>query len=101
MPSLFTNKQECTMTIYTYIGGGETSPQIINFMGRQEFMIGEEVDVTDLKLLAKLKTHQCFVEGKADRRKIAGDAKKAKDKADAQRKADLLVNAREIKRRNK
>lgn len=87
------------MTIYTYIGGGEDSPQIINFMGKQEFMIGDEVDVTDSQLLAKLESNQCFVEGKADRRKIARDSKKAKEDADAQRKEDKLINIREMKRR--
>ncbi len=89
------------MTIYTYIGGGADAPQLTNFMDKQEFMIGEETEVTDTELLAKLKNNQCFVEGKVDRREIIKNAKEAQDKATAQVIEDKIVNAREMKRRNK
>jgi len=87
------------MTTYTYIGGGDTPPQMTNFMDRQEFMIGEETEVTDPELLAKLKGNQCFVQGKVDRREIIKQAKEAQDKAAAQVAEDKIVNAREMKRR--
>ena len=55
---------------YTYIGGGEDAPQITNFMGRQEFVIGEETEVTDTVILGKIKTNQCFIKGAVERKKI-------------------------------
>lgn len=87
------------MTTYTYIGGGDDSPQIITFMGKQDFMIGEETEVTDTSILKKIKNHPCFKEGKADRKEIMAKAKAAKKAADEQRKEDLIVNARALKQR--
>ena len=87
------------MTIYTYIGQGEDAPAMINFMGRQEFMIGEAVDVTNETLLEKLKGNQSFKEGEVDRKVIIKAAQKAKEKANERRKDDKELNAREIKRR--
>jgi len=84
---------------YTYIGGGEDSPQLIDFMGKQTFLLGEETEVTDANILKKIENNQCFVEGSIDRKKIVKNAIEAKKTADAQRKEDLIVNARELKRR--
>lgn len=86
---------------YTYIGGGADAPQLINFMGKQEFMIGDPTEVTDPEVLAKIGGNQCFVEGEADRKEIIKEAKKAQEKAAAQLVEDKMVNAREMKRRNK
>lgn len=87
------------MAKYTYIGGGEDAPQMTNFMGLQEFIIGEETEVTNQTVLAKIRSNPTFVEGTVERKKIFTDAKQAKEKADAQRTDDKIVDAREKKRR--
>lgn len=52
--------------IYTYVGKGESSPKRINFMGRQEFIIGRPAEVTDPNVLAKIKGNPTFIQGEAD-----------------------------------
>jgi len=69
------------MTIYTYIGGGDSPPQVTNFMGKQEFIIGEPVDVTNPELLKKLEGNPCFTMGKVEMRKIIKATEEAKVKA--------------------
>lgn len=52
--------------VYTYVGKGESSPQRINFLGRQEFVRGRPVEVTDPIVLQKIQGVHTFVKGKAD-----------------------------------
>lgn len=87
--------------IYTYIGGGDTPPRITNFMGKQEFIIGEPTEVTDPQLLVILEKHRSFKKGEVDNKEIELATEKARKKAGAQVADDQIVNAREIKRRNK
>jgi len=55
---------------FTYVGAGADSPRLINFMGRQEFVRGEETEVTDPEVLAKLYGNPTFVQGAADQRTL-------------------------------
>jgi hypothetical protein len=80
-------------TLVTYIGKGETPPNRINFMGRQEFVRGHAVNVTDPIVLAKVVTHPCFMEGKVDPAVLAEADEAAGAEADAQRSDDKKVNA--------
>lgn len=56
--------------VFTYVGGGETSPHRINFMGLQEFVKGRAVEVTNPKILAKLVGNPTFVQGEVDQETI-------------------------------
>ena len=49
--------------IYTYVGGGESSPIKIKFMGKQEFIRGRATEVTDPIILAKIINNHCFIKG--------------------------------------
>lgn len=78
---------------YTYVGGGEASPHVINFMGKQRFVRGEPVEITDPILLQKLANHPCFVDGEIDPKQLHEyDAEEA-EKAAEQRKKDEKLNA--------
>ena len=46
---------------YIFLGSSPDSARTINFMGRVEFTVGgEPVEVTDLEVLDKLRTHKFF-----------------------------------------
>jgi len=51
---------------YTYIGGGFSAPQIINFMGLQVFAKGKPTKVTHPDILAKINGNPCFRKGAVD-----------------------------------
>lgn len=84
---------------FTYIGGGESSPHVINFMGKQKFVRGQLTEVTDPVVLAKLDGGvSTIIEGEVDAEilhKIDSDAKEA---ADAIRSSDAALNARVTKK---
>jgi len=48
---------------YTYVGVGATPPLLIKFMGLQVFRRGEPTEVTDSRILAKIKNNPSFVKG--------------------------------------
>ena len=79
--------------VYTYVGGGESSPHIINFMGRQKFVRGKATEVTDPEVLAKINGCPTFVEGEVDQEELFEYDEKAKQEADEQRKRDEAANA--------
>ena len=78
---------------FTYVGAGESSPAIIKFMGKISFVLGKEVEIEDTPanahLLSKISGNQVFKEGKVKEEEIVEISKKAKEKADKQRKKDL------------
>ena len=79
--------------VYTYVGAGDAPPHVINFMGKQEFVRGEAVEVTDPVLLAKIVNNASFVKGSVDPKTLyKADAEAAK-KAEEQRKADAKTHA--------
>jgi len=53
--------------VYTYVGAGASSPQLINFMGKQKFMRGEATEVNDLEIRRKIETCPTFVKGSVDK----------------------------------
>jgi len=55
--------EEVEEEVWTYVGSGHEPPQVTNFMGRQVFMRGHPVKVTDPLVLMKIKNHACFVKG--------------------------------------
>lgn len=77
-----------TKIVFTYVGGGEDSPRVINFMGRQRFVRGQPTEVTDQELLSKIRGCPTFVEGTVDEEELHDYDIKAKAEADDQRKAD-------------
>ena len=79
---------------FTYIGAGEGSPQVINFMGKQKFIRGKLTEVTDPEILSKLPGVSTFVEGESDPEKIHQIDADAKEAADLVRKSDALLNAK-------
>lgn len=40
--------------IYTYVGAGSSSPQVITLMGKQRFVRGQATEVTDVEILRKI-----------------------------------------------
>ena len=83
---------------FTYVGSGEDSPNVINFMGRQEFVRGEEQEVSDPTVLRKIENNPSFVKGKFGLKGIQEMDKKAKAKADKQRAKDDKTNVAAKKR---
>lgn len=83
---------------FTYIGGGDSSPYIINLMGKQVFRRGEETEVTDPDLLAKLPGMATFVEGKADTETLHKIDQEGKEAVELRRAQDLLINAKFAKK---
>lgn len=87
-----TNSKGAGGNVYTYIGGGESSPERIDFMGRQRFTRGKATEVTDPVVLAKVKVNPCFVNGEVPDDVIFDMDEKASQKAEEQRKADKETN---------
>jgi len=81
-------KSKPTVNVYTYVGGGEDSPRVIDFMGLQKFVRGKPEEVTDQVVLRKVRNHPCFVEGEVEEEEIHDYDLKAKKEADAQRASD-------------
>lgn len=73
---------------FTYVGAGESSPEVINFMGLQLFVLGEETEVTNPRVLSKIQNHPCFVKGAADKRKMMESRQAAAQRAQRKRQAD-------------
>lgn len=86
--------------IYTYIGAGETPPNIIKFMGIQVFSRGQATEVTDKRILAKIAGNASFVKGEVEAETLYDNDEKAKAKADAQREEDVKIQI-EVERQNK
>jgi len=84
---------------FTYIGGGEGSPHVINFMGKQKFVRGQLTEVTDPEVLAKLDGGvSTIIEGPADAELLHQIDSEAKEAADAARASDAAINARVTKK---
>jgi hypothetical protein len=83
---------------FTYVGGGEDSPRVINFMGLQKFVRGQFTEVTNPEVLAKIKNNQCFVNYEVDETSIYEADEDAKLEADRQRKIDQKTNAAYMKK---
>lgn len=79
--------------VFTYVGGGEDSPRVINFMGRQKFVRGQATEVTDPKLLAKIVGCPTFVEGEVDPEDLHNYDEEEKLAADKKRKEDKKIDA--------
>ena len=47
---------------FKYIGDGNQPPEVTNFMGRVKFKLGQTVNVTDERIIEKLKGNKCFEE---------------------------------------
>jgi len=84
---------------FTYIGGGEGSPHVINFMGKQKFVRGQLTEVTDPVVLAKLDGGVAtIIEGSANAETLHKIDSEAKDAADAARASDAVLNERVTKK---
>lgn len=83
---------------FTYVGGGEDSPRVINFMGLQKFIRGQFTEVKDPLVLSKIKNNQCFVNYEVEEGSIFEADEEAKVEADRQRKIDQKTNAAYIKK---
>lgn len=80
--------------IFTYVGAGEDSPRVINFMGKHKFIRGQAAAIADPELLSKIVGNPSFVEGEVDQETLHIADEQAKADADEQRKADAAANAR-------
>lgn len=56
--------------IFTYVGAGADSPQVINFMSKQRFVRGQATEVTDPEVLRKVVNNPTFVAGSVDAEKV-------------------------------
>lgn len=87
--------------VFTYIGGGEDSPQVINFMGRQKFVRGRSVTVTDPIVLSKIKNNPTFVAGSVDSDELFEMDEAAQQRALKIREEDKKIDANFKKKYNK
>lgn len=96
-PEVKTKEKKSAGKVITYIGSGDTPPYMINFMGRQKFMRGKAVEVTDPVVLAKIKDNASFIEGELEDESVlfendeeaAAHAKAMRDRdAEMQKEAD-------------
>lgn len=83
-----TTAPEVEGTMFTYVGGGEDSPRVINFMGVQEFVRGKAVKVTNPEVLKKIRNNPTFYEGVVEEEELHEHDVEAKKEADKQRKQD-------------
>lgn len=87
--------------VFTYIGGGESSPRVIHFMGLQKFVRGRPTEVTNPLVLAKLSkgTHPTIIKGTLDDEEelheMDEEATKAADKQRAEDKETQRIAAKE------
>jgi len=81
-------------TAVTYIGQGEDPPRVIDFMGQHRFIRGQVAYVKNGALLEKIRNNPCFAMGEVGMETLHENDTKAKELADAQRKADAIANAR-------
>lgn len=79
--------------VFTYVGGGTDSPQVINFMGKQKFVRGQLTEVTDPEVLAKIKYNPSFINGEVSQEELYEMDKDAVKKAEHRRKLDAIANA--------
>jgi len=77
--------------VWTYIGGGHEPPQIVNFLERQVFRLGEPTDVTDPVILAKIATNGSFRLGNVSAEEILAMEAEAQKKVDLVREEDVKI----------
>lgn len=96
-------EEEVSENIFTYIGGGEDSPRVINFMGLQKFVRGKPTEVTNKLVLDKLKngTHKTIVPGTVDQEDLHEQDEEAVKEADQQRQKDKVTQAAAMKQSGK
>jgi len=87
--------------LVTYIGSGDEPPHMIDFMGRQKFVRGQSILVTDPVVLAKIPTHKCFVFGEVNQDELFKQDDLAKKRAAKQRQLDAEKQAEAILRNKK
>lgn len=75
--------------VYTYIGQGDKPPHMIKFMGKQVFVRGDPVEVTDPEVLAKVKINPCFTNDKVDKEKLYEQDEIEAQKVEEQRNKDI------------
>jgi len=91
--------------IFTYIGGGEDSPQVIKFMNSISFRRGEAVEIEKNEenelYIQKLSGNPCFINGSIDADEIVEMDKKARRVANEIRERTLKLDIEAKKARNK
>lgn len=81
------------LNVYTYVGKGESSPQRIKFMGKQEFVRGRPTKVVDPVLLAKIKGNPTFIAGAAPQELLQDIEDEGLALAEKNRKVDAQMDA--------
>lgn len=84
--------------IYTYVGAGAGSPQIINFMGKQKFIRGKATEVTDPEVLSKIQGVPTFMEGEVDVETLHRIDQEGVSAEEAQKEQDKITNTRYTKK---
>ena len=86
---------------FTYIGGGEDSPNIIQVMGKIEMVRGMPVEIPVTaeysKILSKISGCSTIVEGKIELKDLTVKDVEAKNKADKRRAEDKIINQQAMK----
>lgn len=85
-------KPKSGLRIFTYVGSGEDSPRVIEFMGIQRFVLGKVTEVADPRILAKIINNPSFVEGKVGEEEIFQRDEKAKKEAEEKRKTNKVTD---------
>jgi len=91
--------EKVTDPVYTYIGAGETSPQVINFMGLKVFRIGMPELVSFGSVVhKKIQGNPAFKEGEVSIVEITANETKEKKEVAEKKAADRKLNE-EVKRK--
>ena len=87
--------------VVTYVGSGEDSPAVIKFMGQQEFVRGEAVEVVDPFLMQKIAGNPSFVEGEVTQKELHGRDMEARKDAEMKKVVNGRIQAAFAKKYNK
>lgn len=98
--ALFLEKFPEAKDTYTYIGQGDTPPNIIKFMGIQVFSRGKATQVSDPRVLKKISNNPCFIKGEVSSEELYENDEVARKRVDKQREEDVKVQI-EVDRQNK
>lgn len=95
-PAEVFKKSDDKFVVFTYVGAGESSPQIIKFMGEITFRRGQPVKIENSPknafLLRKLAGNQVFIQGEIEEDKLTEVDENAKKDADSKRQDDVRIN---------
>ena len=84
--------------IWTYVGFGATPPPVIKFMGIQTFMRGTPTEVTDPRILAKIKGNKSFIKGEVNPDQLIAQDEAAAELVAEKQRRNAIIQMEEARR---